>query len=84
MAKAPDTTVTTTLLYADRLKNSVNGNPRFRLHTSDGSFQTMSDASSAYDVESILSHRRSAPLGVLVRLTLTPARRVRDIERRGA
>jgi hypothetical protein len=84
MSTTPDTTVTTTLLYADRLKNSTNGNPRFRLHTSDGSFQTMSDAASAYDVESILSHRRSAPLGVLVRLTLTPARRVRDIERRGA
>jgi hypothetical protein len=37
MSTTPDTTVTTTLLYADRLKNSTNGNPRFRLHTSDGS-----------------------------------------------
>lgn len=80
MGKAPDTAVTTTLLYADRLKNSTNGNPRFRLHTSDGSYQTMSDAASAYDVENILHRARKAPMGVAVTLTLTPAHRVRFID----
>lgn len=70
----------TDLYYSERLNSSVNGNPRFRLATADGSFVTQSDASCSYDVENIT---RPIPHGdsVRVRLHLTRAGRVWNIER---
>lgn len=66
---------------ADRLRNSVNGNPRWTLHLSTGcmadvvddTFGTMSDASDNYEVSNL---RR----GDRVRLTFTRAGNVRTIE----
>ncbi len=42
--------ITVTLYRSERLNNSVNGNPRFRLHTSEGAFATQSDAAVVYAV----------------------------------
>jgi hypothetical protein len=47
-----------TITAADRLASSVNGNPRFRLHLSNGeTVQTSSDSSVAYDVENFIQRR---------------------------
>jgi hypothetical protein len=75
------TTVATDLFSATRLTNSTNGNPRFDLHTSDGTFRTQSDASCSYDIANIL---RTIPRGetIPVTLSLTPAGRVWNIEPR--
>lgn len=76
-------TIETDLFSATRQGCSVNGNPRFDLHTSDGTFRTMSDASCSYDVDNIT---RTIPRGetIPVTLSLTPAGRVWNIERRDA
>ena len=68
------------LFWSERLPLSVNGNPRFRLGTADGSYVTQSDASCSYDVENIT---RRIPEGGSVRvvLSLTRAGRVWNIER---
>lgn len=74
------TTIATDLFSAERLTNSTNGNPRYKLHTSDGVFQTQSDASCSYDVDNIT---RTIPRGetIPVTLHLTPAGRVWNIVR---
>ena len=74
---------TTDLYYAERLAYSRNGNPRYRLATSDGPYLTQSDASCSYDVENIT---RPIPHGgsVRVRLELTRAGRVWNITRVGS
>lgn len=73
-------TIATDLFSATRLTNSVNGNPRFDLHTSDGTYRTQSDASCSYDVDNIT---RTIPRGETIPVTLhtTPAGRVWNIER---
>lgn len=43
--------IKTTLKGATRENNSINGNPTWRLHTTDGDFLTELDASLGYDVE---------------------------------
>lgn len=46
-----------TIVAAERLNNSVNGNPRYRLALSDGNmYLTQSDAACSYDVD---NYRRS-------------------------
>lgn len=46
-----------TVVRISRLKNSINGNPRFVLHMKDGSnFQTPPDSSYAYDVKNMVGH----------------------------
>lgn len=74
------TVQTTELFQAERLNNSVNGNPRFRLITRDGSFVTQSDASCSYDVDNIMREVRRNGGALFVRLSLTPAGRVWNIE----
>lgn len=70
-------TVTVTLYGATRLNNSVNGNPRWRLHTSEGDFITSSDHALNYEVENRTSKNgRWSWLDREVTLTLTRAGRV--------
>jgi len=45
----------TNLRGASRLNSSVNGNPRFTLHTDDGDFVTKSDSSISYEIENLTS-----------------------------
>lgn len=59
-----------------RLNNSVNGNPRFTLHTLEhGNFQTQSDSSVGYEVSNYFS-RASESQPVAVELEMTPANKV--------
>ncbi len=44
-------TVETRIEKIERMNNSKDGNPRFRLHTADGAYATMPDASVAYGIE---------------------------------
>lgn len=74
--------ITTTLWGATRLNSSVNGNPRFTLHTDDGDFTTQSDAAISYEVENI-THRIPEGQGRAVTLTATRAGSVWDIEVKG-
>ena len=69
-----DTQTTTYLHRIERLRHSVNGNPRARFHTSDGVFTSSSDAAFMYGVEN------DRPVGKRVTLTLTRAGRVRDLK----
>lgn len=73
-------TIRTDLFNATRRNNSVNGNPRYDLHTSDGTFTTQSDGACAYDVDNII---RTIPHGETIPVTLhtTRAGRVWNIER---
>ena len=43
--------ITATLFSAQRIKNSTNGNPRFRLSTSEGVYDTKADAEVGYDIK---------------------------------
>jgi hypothetical protein len=66
-----ETTVVKTIIRAERLNNSVNGNPRYRLYFADGSAHTtQSDSACTYDVENLAKH------GATLELTLTRAGRV--------
>lgn len=59
-----------------RLNNSVNGNPRFTLHTVEhGNFQTQSDSSVGYDVSNVFGST-AGPGPVAVELEMTPANKV--------
>lgn len=75
------TTETVRLIRAVRLNSSTNGNPRFRLVTMEGDYVTQSDSACSYDVENIV---RKIPHGesLAVTLSLTPAGRVWNIERK--
>ena len=55
----------------DRLNNSVHGNPRYRVITSDGEYLTSSDTSASYEVPNNAGKR--------VRLELTRAYRITKI-----
>ncbi len=74
-----DHTTVATISWVERLNNSVNGNPRFRLHLDDAtSVLTQSDASVNYDVGNLSYHKM---IGVPVKLTLTRAGRVFGISK---
>jgi hypothetical protein len=61
-------TQTLVIESSKRLRNSVNGNPRFEITFTDGSrVRTSADSMSAYDVEN--SEYRGVPL----RVEFTPA-----------
>lgn len=79
-------TLATQLVSVTRLTNSTNGNPRFRLNTTHGEYQTQSDAACSYDVDNIARKIRNRDTGesipLPVTLSLTPAGRVWDIARR--
>lgn len=57
----------------ERIASSVNGNPRFIFHTSEGSYRLQSDAGYGYEAENHPTPRQAV-------LILTPARRVTHIE----
>jgi hypothetical protein len=78
-----DTEHVVELLLAQRLSNSTNGNPRYRLtlRARDGiayTTTTMSDISDAYDIGS-----PGIRPGCWVKITVSPAGRVRHIEPAG-
>lgn len=69
----------------ERMTNSVNGNPRYRVIASDreGTVRilvTQSDASCSYDVDNVVSEHRRDP-GATVTLGLTRAGRISTITR---
>lgn len=70
--------ITTTLKGATRENNSINGNPTWRLHTTDGDYLTELDASVGYDVDNHVNPDMSEPwLGKeIVLTTVDPGRRV--------
>ena len=60
---------------AERLYNSVNGNPRWRVTFTDGtSALTMSDASVSYDIQNLTEPRNAAQT-----VTFTHSGRIRYI-----
>lgn len=74
----PDRTIDTYVFSAHRLNNSVNGNPRWQLHTSAGPIVISSDASVGYEVanhEPTFRANRKHGLATPARLTLTRAGR---------
>ena len=63
---------------AERLRCSVNGNPRFLIRFTDGSSaQTQSDASVGYDIENFTMSRHE---GRLMRGAFTRAGKIRALE----
>lgn len=67
-------TYTQTIERLERLKLSVNGNPRFRIYFTDGQTAlTQTDSSIAYGLE----NRKN--IGVPVTVTATPAGRVVNV-----
>lgn len=71
-----ETTVVKTALRAERLNNSRNGNPRYRLHFDDGtSALTQSDSSCAYEIGNHVI------VNAALELTLTRAGRVCGIRK---
>lgn len=74
-------TFTATFYGAERLTNSTNGNPRWKLSTSEGTYRTQSDASLGYDVDNHNGrpeHTDRSWRGREVEFTATPAGRVWD------
>jgi hypothetical protein len=75
------TTVTATLNGATRLNNSVNGNPTWMLHTSEGDLRTSSDTAVSYEVSNHTGrpeHSPSSWVGRRVTFSTTRAGRVWD------
>lgn len=68
-------TITTTVHALHRLNNSVNGNPRYDIHTSDGVFRTQSDAAFVYGIGN-----DGGPAGKRCVLSLTRAGRVWNLQ----
>jgi hypothetical protein len=67
--------ITATLHGATRKGASVNGNPTWILHTSEGDLVTQSDATIGYEVDNH-TRRSDSWIGREVVFTATPARRV--------
>jgi hypothetical protein len=67
--------ITAILNSLERLTNSANNNPRFKLHTSKGTFQTLTDGGINYGIEN------NDPIGHTVVITLSENNRVTDMEK---
>jgi len=79
MKRAPDMD-NVWIIHAERLTNSVNGNPRYILTFTDGdlgswTYQTKSDASCSYDVDNFVRSRER------INVWLTKADRVDVMEK---
>jgi len=73
MAQAPNTDEGV-ITHLERLNNSVNGNPAWRVHLDNGNvYRTQSDSSVSYEIDN------GTYRGVTVRLLLTKAHRIWDI-----
>lgn len=73
--------ITATFNGATRINNSVNGNPTFILHTSEGDFRTSSDAGFAYAITNHTGRPEFSAnswIGKRVTLSATRAGRVYD------
>lgn len=71
-----ETTAIKTITRAERLNNSVNGNPRYRLHFDDATTAlTQSDSACAYELQN------HAMIGGTFEFTLTRAGRVCGIRK---
>jgi hypothetical protein len=71
-----DQTFVAVLKGAERRTLSNSGNPRFKIHTDEGTFNTLSDAAISYDVENHTNAREDSPdnwIGKRVRFTATGA-----------
>lgn len=76
---AKDITIQVAVTGFTRLNSSVNGNPRFTLHTVEhGNYQTQSDSGVNYEIGNLFN-RASDAAPVPVTLKLTRASRVFDI-----
>lgn len=73
----------------ERKTNSTNGNPRYELHTNQGSFTTAPDSSLGYGIENYTNSRHQEtfvignPANPTVTLLATKAKKVWGIEYRG-
>lgn len=70
-------TIRTRLFSVERLNNSRNGNPRYKLYTEDGFFITQTDAQLGYQIPNI---HIDPEAGTEVVMTATAAARVWNIE----
>lgn len=70
---------TATFHGATRATNSVNGNPTWVLHTSEGAYRTQSDASLGYSISNYTGGSDSL-IGQQVEFTATSAGRVYDMK----
>jgi hypothetical protein len=71
-----------TVYGVTRLRNTVNGNPRFKLHTDQGDYLIGSDAAVGYEVTNYTNRIPSDGSGLPLVLTVTPAQRfvgMRDV-----
>ena len=78
-SKRRQVTFTATFHGATCKGSSVNGNPTWILHTSDGDYVTQSDASLGYSVSNH-THSTLGWIGREVTFTATPAGRVWNME----
>lgn len=72
----------------ERRNSSTNGNPAFVLHTSEGNYQTQTDAALGYGIENLTNSRFPDTYVIgddvpAVTLLATPTGRVWGIERDG-
>ena len=65
--------------HLERLNNSVNANPRYRVHTSEGSYITSSDESFVYGIENGWTSLHRWVGGRRAWITLTRAGRISDL-----
>lgn len=62
-------TVSTDLLSATRLGSTINGNPTWMLHTTDGDYRVSNDSSVSYDVNNLIPRRGETAAQVTLHLT---------------
>lgn len=65
--------ITTHLIFAHRLENSRNGNPRYDVATADGTYRTASNSAAGYVLSSGMMDRP-------VTLTLNPRKQIVKVE----
>jgi hypothetical protein len=74
--------ISVTVFGVTRLRNTANGNPRFKLHTDQGDYLIGSDAAVGYEVENYTNRIPSDGSGLPLVLTVTRAQRfigMRDV-----
>lgn len=71
-------TIPTNLTSATRLGSTVNGNPMWMLHTSQGDFRLSNDSAASYGVNNLIPRHGDESTPVI--LHLTRAGRVSRIE----
>ena len=72
--------IRTVLKTASRRGHSVNGNPRWTLHTDSGDWLTQTDSACSYDIDNLRRRAERNPDGLFVVLKTTKAGRVWSAE----